>query len=65
MSRRSIDLRDQADKCQKHAINIGDAQTQEALLKLAAEYIERAASIESFEIRIAGKPKPRIPRRPS
>jgi hypothetical protein len=62
MSRRSIDLRDQADKCRQHASKIGDAQTQEELRKVAAEFIERARSIESFEIRIAGKPKPRIHR---
>jgi len=62
MSRRSIDLRDQADKCRQHANKIGDAQTQEELRKVAAEYIDRATSIESFEIRMAGKPKRRIPR---
>jgi hypothetical protein len=64
MSRRSVYLRDEAAKCRQHADNIGDAPTQEELRKLAAEYIERATSIESVEIRVAGKPKPLIPRRP-
>ncbi len=60
MSERSIYLRDQADKCRQHANNLCDAQTQEELRKMAAEFIERAKSIESVEIRTAGK---RIPRR--
>ena len=64
MSRRSIDLRDQADKCRQHACQIGDAQTRDELRKVADEYIERAASIETFEIRMAGKQKSRIHRRP-
>jgi hypothetical protein len=42
-------LRDQADKCRRHAAMIGDAQTQEALRKLAAEYVVRATEIESKE----------------
>jgi hypothetical protein len=50
MSERSTNLRDQADKCRQHAANIGDAKTQEELRKLAAEYIERAKSIESQEM---------------
>jgi hypothetical protein len=62
MSRRSIDLRAQADKCRQRANKIGDAQTQEELRKVAAEYIDRATSIESFEIIMAGKPKRRIAR---
>jgi hypothetical protein len=49
MSERSIYLRDQADKCRWHAQNIGDAETQEALRNLAAEYVERAIQIESKE----------------
>ena len=53
MSERSIYLRDQADKCRWHAKNIGDAETQEALRKLAAEYVERAFEIESKEKRPA------------
>jgi hypothetical protein len=62
MSQRSVDLRDQADKCRRLASTVGDAQTQEELRKVADEYTERAASIETFEIRIAGRPKLRIPR---
>ena len=49
MSQRSIYLRDQAAKCRQHAIQIDDTQTQDALRKLAAEYIERAVEIESKE----------------
>jgi hypothetical protein len=45
-SSRLIYLRDQADKCRWHASQIADAETQAELLKLAAEYIERAAEIE-------------------
>jgi len=43
-------LRDQADKCRWHADNISDAETQAELLKLAAEYIERAAEIERDKV---------------
>jgi hypothetical protein len=46
MSERSIYLRDQADKCRWHADRITDAETQERLRKLAAEYIERAALVD-------------------
>jgi hypothetical protein len=49
MSPRSIYLRDQADKCRRHAENIGDADTQEQLRILAAEYIMSAVAIESEE----------------
>jgi hypothetical protein len=63
MSQRSVYLRDEAAKCRQHADNIGDAETQEELRNLAAEYIERATNIETVEIRVAGKPKPLIPRR--
>ena len=49
MSERSIYLRDQADKCQRHARAIVDPETQAALRKLAAEYVVRAAEIESKE----------------
>jgi hypothetical protein len=49
MSERSIYLRDQADKCRWHAKAIGDAETQVALRKLADDYVERAADIESEE----------------
>jgi hypothetical protein len=50
MSERSIYLRDQAEKCHRHARQISDPQTQGELCKLAAEYIERAAKIEVAEI---------------
>jgi hypothetical protein len=46
MSERSVYLRDQAAKCGRHADQLTDAETQERLRKLAAEYIERAAEIE-------------------
>ncbi len=49
MSERSIYLRDQAAKCLRHAIALSDVQTQAELRKLAAEYAERAAEIESKE----------------
>jgi hypothetical protein len=49
MSDRSIYLRDQADKCQWHARRIMDDETKTQLQKMAAEYIERAAEIESKE----------------
>jgi hypothetical protein len=47
MSERSTSLRDQADKCQRHAAAMTDVQTQGELL--AAEYVVRAAEIESKE----------------
>jgi hypothetical protein len=56
-SSRPAYLRDQADKCRWHASQIGNAETQAELLKLAAEYIERAAAIEQ-----AASPRP--PRQP-
>jgi hypothetical protein len=43
MSERSIYLRDQAEKCLRHADAMGDVQTQTELRKLAAEYVTRAA----------------------
>jgi len=49
MSERSTSLRDQADKCQRHAAAMTDVQTQGELRKLAAEYVVRAAEIESKE----------------
>jgi hypothetical protein len=39
-------LRDEADKCRWHATQITDAETKAQLLKLAAEYVERAAERE-------------------
>jgi hypothetical protein len=63
MSKRSVYLRDQAAKCRWHADQLTDAETQEQLRKLAAEYIERAAKIEredqagkiNFSSRVPGR----------
>jgi hypothetical protein len=52
MSERSIYLRDQADKCRRHASDLSDAYTQTELRKLADEYIARAVVIESTESRL-------------
>ena len=49
MSPRSIYLRDQAAKCEWHANNLGDSETQDRLRKLAAEYVAEADDIESKE----------------
>ncbi len=49
MSKRSIFLRSEAEKCLLLAKNIGDAFTQERLRNLAAEYFQRAVEIESEE----------------
>jgi hypothetical protein len=49
MSERSIYLRDQAAKCQRHASAMTDHYTQTELRKLAAEYIVRAAEIEEAD----------------
>ena len=49
MGPRSIYLRDQAAKCEWHANNIGDNETQAALRKLAARYVAEAEDIESEE----------------
>ncbi len=49
MSERSIYLRDQADKCRRLAGAMTDPYTRAELQKLAAEYIVRAAEIESNE----------------
>jgi hypothetical protein len=49
MSPRSIYLRDQAAKCEWHAKNIGESETQTHLRKLAAEYLVQANEIESKE----------------
>jgi len=49
MSSRSIYLRDQAAKCEWHAKNIRDDETQVALRKLAARYVAEAEDIESEE----------------
>jgi hypothetical protein len=49
MSERSVYLRDQAAKCESHANNVGDTETQVELRRLASEYIAEAAEIESKE----------------
>ena len=49
MSERSVYLRDQAEKCRRHANSIDDPQTKEELRKLASEYDGRAAETESKE----------------
>jgi hypothetical protein len=49
MSRRSIYLRDEAAKCEWHAQNIGDDETQVTLRELAARYVTEANDIESKE----------------
>jgi hypothetical protein len=40
MSERSIYLRDQADKCLRHARSLTDSETQAQLRKLVAEYFQ-------------------------
>jgi hypothetical protein len=49
MSSRTTYLRDQAAKCEWHAQNIGDTETQVKLRKLAAEYLIQMDEIESKE----------------
>jgi hypothetical protein len=49
MSSRCVYLRDQAAKCEWHANNIRDVETQAALRKLAARYLAEAEDIESKE----------------
>jgi hypothetical protein len=49
MSPRSIYLRDQAQKCRRHAASITDTETQAQLRKLAIEYDEQAVEIERSE----------------
>jgi hypothetical protein len=49
MSSRSVYLREQAAKCEWHANNIGDSETQVRLRNLAAEYFVEANDIESKE----------------
>ena len=51
MSPRSIYLRDQAAKCEWHAKNMGDSETQTRLRKLAAEYVVQADEIEKQRVR--------------
>ena len=47
MSERTIYYRDQAEQCRWHAERMADAATKAELLKLAREYIERAALLET------------------
>jgi hypothetical protein len=49
MSPRSVYLRDQAEKCRAHAAMMTDDEIRQQLRVLAAEYIMRAAMIESEE----------------
>jgi hypothetical protein len=63
MSPRSIYLRDQAAKCEWHAQNIGDSETQVRLRKLAAEYVVQANEIESKKSEAGHRPAESSPRR--
>jgi hypothetical protein len=49
MSERSIYLRDEADKCVRHADAMSDALTQRELRRLASLYVVQAVEIESEE----------------
>jgi hypothetical protein len=49
MSPRSAYLLDQAAKCEWHAKNLSDAETQKELRKLAKQYIEEAAALQTKE----------------
>ena len=49
MSKRAEYFRDQAEKCRAHAERLTNAETQDQLLVLAAEYILRAVKIENEE----------------
>jgi hypothetical protein len=55
MSKRSIFLRSEADKCLILAWAISDAETKVQLRKLATEYVVRAAEIEGTETERKGK----------
>jgi hypothetical protein len=46
MSQKAVWFREQAQKCLAHADKIWDRETEEALRKLAAEYVERATAME-------------------
>ena len=56
MSERSVYLRDQIVKCEFHVANIGDAETQAELRKLAAKYRAEAEAIEIQEKHSGGPP---------
>lgn len=47
MSKRSLYLRDQAASCEIHAAGMTSLETQAELRRLAAQYLERAAFLES------------------
>lgn len=49
MSERSLYLREQAAKCQAHAFAMNNVATRDELRKLAAEYLVRAAALDSKE----------------
>jgi hypothetical protein len=49
MSERSIYLRDQAQKCMRHAAALSDDYTQRKLRDLACQYTVQAGEIESKE----------------
>ena len=50
MSERSIYLRDQADKCLRHARSLTDSETQAQLRKLVAEYFQHAVDLEQEQV---------------
>jgi len=50
MSERSIYLRDQADKCLRHARSLTDSETQAQLRKLVAEYFQQAVDLEQEQV---------------
>jgi hypothetical protein len=53
MCERSTYLRDQADKCRRHAVALSDVRTQVQLRKLADEYAERAAELEQAHTEVS------------
>ena len=48
--RRSIYLRNQADKCLRHARSLTDSETQAQLRKLVAEYFQQAVDLEQEQV---------------
>jgi hypothetical protein len=48
MPQRAAYYRGEANKCRSHADNVMDAEVRPELLKLATEYIERAAEREKI-----------------
>ena len=51
MSKRAFYYREEAGKCLWHADNVVDAETQQDLRELAAQYIMRAVVIENKQPR--------------